>query len=32
MTTATAVPRTTASTFLPRIFGSGLFHDRKQQS
>ena len=30
MTTATAVPRITASTFLTRIFGGGLFHDRRQ--
>ena len=29
MTTATAVPRTTVSTFLTCTFGSGLFHDRR---
>ena len=31
MTTPIAVPGTTASTFLTRFFGSGLFHDHKQK-
>ena len=32
MTTPIPVPGTTASTFLTGFFGSGLFHDCKQQA
>ena len=31
MTTVIAIPSNTASPFLTHLFGSGLFHDRKQK-